>query len=380
MNLGSTAQTCAVDPGRALGDPYASLFLTPEVADPAQYVADRIGDELVAAQRPGETDLDASAAALIGLVERRIAAVLHNTSTVRPGLLLSGGIDALLVAACAQRMGLSPLAVTVLWDDGSNGSALLLEDARAVAAAKELGFEHHVITMTTADVRAQAQRCVALLESTEIWEICAAVPGLVALEYLDAAGAGGPALTGSGADAIFLGGETLAAAVGSETALAEYRSRVTAKVRRNFTRERLIPDFYERLLGDRAHRYVQVFQSESFWRFSQLIDPSLLWRRVQGAAGQSVEVDKYLLRYAAQQLGLPSELVLTKKSPLQVSAGIVSALVYSAREDLAETPAHSHYANPMAEPLEHTAARLYLERLTGLATESREGFATRLTP
>ncbi len=334
-----------------------------EVADPAQYVADQIGDQLVAADGPGATECDAAAAALIGLVERRIAAVVENISNVRPGLLLSGGIDSLVVAVCARRIGVDPLAVTVLCDDSPDNTELPLEDSRAITAATALGIEHRVISMTAADVQGLARRCIALLGTTELWEVCAAIPGLIAIEYLDAAGACGPALTGSGADALFLGGEQLTAPLGSEEALAEYRSRVTAKVRRNFTRARLVPDFYERLLGDRADRYVQVFQSESFWRFSQIIDPSLLWRTVPGAAGQPVQVDKYILRYAAQKLGLPSELAITRKSPLQVSAGIVSALVTSARADLDGNPANRLYADPKAEPAEHTVARLYLEKL-----------------
>lgn len=362
MDLSNAAQAWAVDRDWAPPAPFASLFHTVEVADPAQYVADRIGYQLVAAAGPGTTDCDAAAAALIGLVERRIAAVVENTSNVRPGLLLSGGIDSLLVAACARRIGVDPLAVTVLCDDSPDNTEPL-EDSRAITAATALGIEHRVISMTAADVQALARRCIRLLETTELWEVCAAIPGLAAIEYLDAAGACGPALTGSGADALFLGGEQLTAPVGSDEALAEYRSRVTAKVRRNFTRARLVPDFYERLLGDRADRYVQVFQSESFWRFSQIIDPSLLWRTVPGAAGQPVQVDKYILRYAAQKLGLPSELAITRKSPLQVSAGIVSALVTSARADLDGNPANRLYADPKAEPAEHTVARLYLEKL-----------------
>jgi asparagine synthase (glutamine-hydrolysing) len=371
VDVSNAAQAWAVDRDWAPPDPFASLFHTAEAADPAQYVADQIGDQLVAADGPGTTDRDAAAAALIGLVERRIAAVLETTSNVRPGLLLSGGIDSLLVAACAHRIGLDPLAVTVLYDDGHDNTALPLEDSRAITAAKALGIEHRVISMTAADVHALARRCIRVLETTELWEVCAAVPGLAAIEHLDAAGACGPALTGSGADALFLGGEQLTAPVGSEKALAEYRSRVTAKVRRNFTRARLVPDFYERLLGDRADRYVQVFQSESFWRFSQIIDPSLLWRTVPGVAGHPVQVDKYLLRYAAQKLGLPGELAFTRKSPLQVSAGIVSALVTNARKDLDGNPANRLYADPKTEPAEHTAARLYLEKLARAQSLSR---------
>ncbi|MGB0878007.1 MAG: asparagine synthase C-terminal domain-containing protein [Mycobacterium sp.] len=321
-------------------------------------MADELGSDLRASVDEPLSDMVLASDVLIQLIERRIRLV-HSVGGDAPlGLMLSGGVDSILVAACAVRVGFGPSAVTVV-TAGPGGARIASDDERASVVAAHLGIGHKLVRMLPEEVLATAKESVRRLGVSEMWEVTSAIPLLSAMRMLDQMGAAGPALAGSGADALFLGGYRLAASPTSPEAVHELRNRILTGVRRQFIRDRLVPDYDERLLGQAANRFVRIFQTRSFWEFAQSIHPSLLWR--QGPDGKLY--DKFLLRFTAERLGIPAPLVFTEKSPIQMSSGTVAALLHCAREDLAQHPANRSYADPMIEPTEHTAVRLFLDRL-----------------
>ncbi|MBS1691219.1 MAG: hypothetical protein JST91_03245 [Actinobacteria bacterium] len=328
--------------------------------DPVEYVADLLGCGVAVSDGAPIVDLDDASDLLIQLIERRLTAVHTANNGLPLGLLLSGGIDSILVAACAARLGLRPTAVTVMAMKPGGGTPYQSGDERGAAAAAALGLAHSAVRLTPDDVLVSARDCIPRLGLTELWEVTSAIPVLAAIDRLDANGANGPALSGAGADALFLGGGVLTSDPQTDEAVEEYRDQVLHNVRRFFTRARLIPDYYERLLGSRWHRFVQVFQTISFWQYAQLIHPTLLWRA--GPDGRTY--DKYVLRYSAHRLGVSEKLAFTAKEPLQVSSGMVAALMYCARRELSGRAANRTYADPMVEPDEHTAVRWYLEQVS----------------
>lgn len=325
-------------------------------ASPCEYVADDLGESLSTSAADPIRELDMASEVLIRLLEARIEAVCSAT-TLAPTILLSGGIDSILVAACASRLGIHPTALTVV--SSVTGSAPRTDDERAGVAAANLGLAHSFLRLEPESVQALGVECIRRLELAEMWEVTSAIPVLAALRALDEAGLPGPALSGSGADALFLGGKRLIADPSSDEGLQEFRDEVLTNVQRNFTRHRLIPDYYERLLETDASRYVQIFQTHSFFHFAQAIHPELLWR--SGPDGKLY--DKYLLRYSAWRLGVAEHLVFTQKSPLQLSSGTVDALLFCARRMLAAHESNNVYADPLVEPSEHTAVRLFLDWL-----------------
>lgn len=327
--------------------------LFPQSGLDVEYVADDPTAMAFAGADP-ITDLDTAADLVVTLLEARLQAVIEaHPGPV--GLMLSGGIDSILIAGVAARLEMAPHAITVITDTAAGRP----DDLRGAEVAAHLGFGHDVLRLNVDRIADAARSCIRRLGTWELWEITSAIPNRAAFDRFDELGTG-PVLTGAGSDALFMGGAALAADPGSDAGLEEFRSTVTAKVHSNFTRRRLIPDYYERLLGPSAEQFIQVFQTEGFWRLAMSIHPALLWR--PGPDGRIY--DKYLLRYAGARIGLPPEFVWTAKAPLQVSSGVVGALAESARTDLARDDDQNTYADPLTEPIEHTAVRLFLRSLS----------------
>ncbi|MFC0315316.1 asparagine synthase C-terminal domain-containing protein [Gordonia phosphorivorans] len=327
----------------------------PQTGQDVEYVAD-VPAAMAFTAEEQIVELDDAADLLISLLEYRLRAVLRD-HTGPPGLMLSGGIDSILIAAVAARVGMRPQAITVVT---AHTDERRPDDLRGVEVARHYDLPHELVTLTTDRTERAAAECIRRLGVWEMWEVTSAIPNRAAFDRFEALGVG-PVFTGAGADALFMGGDTLRTPPDSDAGLAEYRTRVTAKVRGNFTRNRLVPDYYERLLGESAENFIQVFQTEGFWRLAMSIHPELLWR--PGPDGRIY--DKYLLRYAAAKIGVPEEFVWTAKSPLQVSSGVVGALLESARTTLSREAEQRTYADPLSEPVEHTAVRLYLRCLDG---------------
>ncbi|MGB2719058.1 MAG: asparagine synthase C-terminal domain-containing protein [Rhodococcus sp. (in: high G+C Gram-positive bacteria)] len=317
---------------------------------PLEYVSDII-DVRMEIKRTVDSPSTA-ARTLIDYLERRITALTSDRG-LEHGIMLSGGIDSILVAAVARRLSIDLVAVTYAVDapqlDGSHN-----DETGAVAVAKHLGFEHHVVRSSTAELLDSAIAASKLLNSTEIWEISSAVPIRACFKEFSRLGINGPILTGSGADALFLGGKRLNSPVSSSSAIHEMNSMIEQQVLRNFSRKRLIPDFFERILGESCDRFVQIFQTVEAWQFSKTLLPSALF------STNGNHEDKLCLRMAAEMLGVPRELTRSKKDPIQYSSGVVGGIVLEARKYLAQLPGAETYTSPLTEPLDLSIARLFL--------------------
>ncbi|WP_196054768.1 asparagine synthase-related protein [Nocardia aurantiaca] len=270
-----------------------------------------------------------------------------------PVLLLSGGVDSILLAAASVALGRRPHALTVLTADGT-------DRANAVAAATALGLTHDIVELDRATVLNLARVALEALKIPELWEVSYAIPMLAMQPVLDRLETAGPILTGSGADAIFAGGKTLAHPIDSPEAAAELDRITRAESARNFTTDRLVPDFYSRILGDRADRIVHVFQTLRFWELAETLAPPALF-----GARSGEDVDKLCVRTACENL-LPDsarELAWARKSAIQRSAGIMGELAEAAREHAASLPGARTYSDPGIEPFEAVATRLFLALL-----------------
>ncbi|WP_280410991.1 asparagine synthase-related protein [Nocardia asiatica] len=270
-----------------------------------------------------------------------------------PVLLLSGGVDSILVAAAAVRLGVRPHAITVVSDTGT-------DEANATAAASALGLPHDVISLTDDTVAGLASESVSRLGLPELWEVSYAVPLLATTEVLDRLGPVGSILMGSGADAIFAGGRQLRNSIDSPEAVAEMDAAIRKESAGNFVYDRLIPDFYPRVMGEYADRITLVFQTLRFWELAEAFAPPALY-----GVRDDVTVDKLCVRLACEGL-LPEsvqQIAWAKKSAIQRSAGIMDALAGAARKKAAALPGAQTYTDPMTEQWEAVATRLFLALL-----------------
>ncbi|MVU81032.1 hypothetical protein GPX89_27755 [Nocardia sp. ET3-3] len=270
-----------------------------------------------------------------------------------PILMLSGGVDSIFVAAAAVGLGVRPRAVTVTTADGT-------DRANAAAAAAALGLAHDIVELDEAAVVELARESLARLEVAELWEVSYAIPMLAIVPLLTRLATPGPILTGRGADALFAGGKTLASPIDSPEATAELDHAVRKESALELTRTRLVPDFYPRILGAHADRIVHVFQTVRFWELAETFAPPALF-----GTHDDHPIDKLGLRIACEQLLPPAArpLAWAKKSAIQHSAGIMGALSAAARADAASLPGAQTYTDPLTEPFEAVATRLYLARL-----------------
>jgi asparagine synthase (glutamine-hydrolysing) len=282
----------------------------------------------------------------------RLSAIFRAQSGT-PVVLLSGGVDSILVAAAAVQLGVRPHAITVVSDTATDG-------ANATAAASALGLAHDVISLTDDTVAGLARESVTRLGLPELWEVSYAVPLLATTQVLDRLDSVGPILMGSGADAIFAGGRQLRNPVGSPEAVVEMDAAIRKESAGNFVYDRLIPDFYPRVMGEYADRITLVFQTARFWELAETFAPPAMY-----GVRDDVTVDKLCVRIACEGL-LPEsvqQIAWAKKSAIQRSAGIMDALAGAARKKAAALPGAQTYTDPMTEEWEAVATRLFLALL-----------------
>lgn len=319
-----------------------------------------VGCEYVADERdlsvPGVydvTDEDIGVALILEYLRERLRAVFDAWQRP-PILMLSGGIDSILIAAVAASLREDAVAFTF---QQANLADSVEESDIAARVAEELGLEHRVVDPVLPDFRRLVLDVLKQLDTSEPWEVLA---GTVLLAIDRAArdrGLEGPIISGGGADALFLGGEQLISGGDEAAVLGEWDQRIRSKVRRNFIRERFIPDFYERLIGD-ANRHIQVWQTHAATDLALSLHPKVV-------RGGDLGRDKGILRRAARQLGLPEQVVSLKKNPMQVSAGGVDSIVAIARQELLEAYGEQTYSSPGTEPLEFVVARMWLRSQAG---------------
>lgn len=314
---------------------------------PQEYVA----DVLDVASLPTGTcpDEDTAVHNIINYLHARIAAVLER-DTRRPIVLLSGGIDSILVAAIVAKSRPDALAVTVDFTPPTNGgedAGMSRDTVHARHVAHSLGLEQRTTSLDPHGVTILAKEVVEKLGTADTWETLAAMTLRAADALTDHLGVTGPMFTGAGADALFLGGD-------NNATTENWHDRVVNNINTQFTRDRKTPDFYERLL-DEPERHIQVWQTTAAVELALALRPE----HVRGA---NMDADKKILRDTAVLAGVPADLTHRPKSPMQVSSGGVDALVWAARMGLSDNDDHNTYADPLTEPIEHTAARLWLQQ------------------
>lgn len=327
---------------------------------PYEYLADNI-DVRIKGERSIK-DLDTAAQGIISYTKIRVLEVFHahndylenneNEKSGKLGLMLSGGIDSVLLAAVLKDLGIDFHAVTVA-AKGLNSQ----DRDNSVALAEKLNFSHSVVEVDSKTLSTEIPLTIEKLGTDELWEVLAALPISLAFKEFNNKGVKGLVLTGNGADAIFAGGKVLKEKNPySENANKELDSLVLQDVSRNFTRDRVIPDFYERVLGKDDKRFTMVFQNRQAWELSHLLAPNVLW--TEDELGR--KYDKSALRKAAEILNVPKKLAWTSKSPLQKSSGLMNALILHVRESMARYENATNYTNPLEEDIDILLARTAL--------------------
>ena len=263
-------------------------------------------------------------------------------------LLLSGGIDSILIAAVAATLnrGDGDFVALTLAHPGHGSATEELETARRVA--EHLGIPHDVVAPDAERWLGITRDTVRRLDSSDPWEVLAGATLLAIDQHAASRGLRGALITGAGADALFLGGAD------GRIDVEAWDEAVRSKVAANFTRDRFIPDFYERLIDDPS-RHIQVWQTRRAYELALRIHPDV----VRGPRG----VDKHLHRLTARSLGIPRELVQAKKHAMQMSSGGVDTLVAQARDALSREVQGTTYSDPAEESLEFLVARLWLREL-----------------
>lgn len=281
-------------------------------------------------------------------LNRRVMAVLERDKR-RPVVLLSGGIDSVLLAAVVAYHAPNALAVTVEFNHhGQNTTENNPDTLVASAVCHHLELEHRIAFLSHDGTKKWAGEAARRLGTGDLWEVLAGTVLLAADNTAHLHGADGPLFTGAGADALFNGGSA------DNVSQHKWYEQVAHSVAREFTYARNIPDFYERLL-DEPERHIKTWQTKAAVELAMALRPE----HVRGVGHHE---DKKLLREAATYLGVPDYLTRRPKSPMQLSSGGVNGLVQAARHDLARDPLHTAYADPRTEPIEHTVARLWLQQ------------------
>lgn len=325
-----------------------------------EYLADNI-DVQIKGERSIK-DLDTAAQGIIGYTKIRALEVFHahneylenneNEKSGKLGLMLSGGIDSILLAAVLKDLGIDFHAVTVT----AKGVSSQDRD-NSIALAEKLNFSHSVVEVDSKTLSTEIPLTIEKLGTDELWEVLAALPISLAFKEFNNKDIKGLVLTGNGADAIFAGGKILKEKnLYSENANKELDSLVLKDVSRNFTRDRVIPGFYERVLGKDDKRFTMAFQNRQAWELSHLLAPNVLW--TEDELGR--KYDKSALRKAAEILNVPKELAWTSKSPLQKSSGLMDALILHVRESMARYENATNYTNPLEEDTDILLARTAL--------------------
>ena len=179
---------------------------------PYEYLADNI-DVRIKGERSIK-DLDTAAQGVISYTKIRVLEVFHATiitlKTMRMkkagklGLMLSGGIDSVLLAAVLKDLGIDFHAVTVA-AKGLNSQ----DRDNSIALAEKLNFSHSVVEVDSKTLSTEIPLTIEKLGTDELWEVLAALPISLAFKEFNDKGVKGLVLTGNGADAIFAGGKIL---------------------------------------------------------------------------------------------------------------------------------------------------------------------------
>ncbi|MFZ4516589.1 MAG: asparagine synthase-related protein [Acidimicrobiia bacterium] len=310
---------------------------------PQEYIADdpRFETLFDAPRDLGTPDVAARAIG-VHLEERFDAAVRADRQQV---VMLSGGVDSIVALAALVRTTSVGSVVAITIEGPFGGSDT--ENARVVA--RLLGVEHVVVTLSETDLGRMVPKLSVDLECDELWEVGAAIVLRAAVDALAAPVSTVQLWTGDQADAIFgiLGRSPISRYATGEALSIAQRNRFRALLSSN----RLVPDFYERIMGD------------SVWKAYGTFEAAQIAARMHGDALFGGPVPKESLRTLAEQLGVPSELARAPKAAMQESSGVFAGLVALARHAVAAIPDAATYRDPLEEPIEQSLVRLWLHTI-----------------
>lgn len=295
------------------------------------------------------TDVDAGAGMVIDYLRRRVDAVL-DTYPQTPVVMLSGGIDSILVAAVVSEIRPDAAAATFAYECSGPGSSVEMESAREVAGL--LGMEHIAISPSAKESIGLMRETALRVGKADMWEVLAGMVVALADKTTRERGLDGALFTGGGADVLLLGG------VEQDVTQEEFDTGVLAGIKKDFAYAQPVPDFYERLLDEDPDRYILTWQTQD----AVDVTGRLALESVRGTAGAG-QVDKLVARRAAMWMGLPERVTAPKKSPLQISSNGVRLSGDAARAWLDSTGEHSAYSSPLLDDDQTTIARLFFELL-----------------
>ena len=300
----------------------------------------------------------------------RIAAVRAKLPG-RPAVFLSGGIDSSQVAAELAIAGLDPVCVTIHATDHPAPDV-----ACASAVTEALGLDHVLVGLTDSQICRLSRRAIGLLGVDGLYEIAAAVVLMAGYDAARDACPDGAVYTGFGTDVLFSGGHVPLAPPRTAAAESEVRTSIWQIVGKDFTADRLVPDFFERLIGPEGHdRLIRTWSTLAAWHATCRFGPEVLF-------GHSWHgpVDKLCLRDRVADLGVPDYSVWEPHDMMQESSGVFSAFAGLARSSIAEDPVSRTYGDPVQEDPARIAARQWLKSLTPPPTSSAPGPAPHEPP
>ena len=294
-------------------------------------------------------DLDDAAHAVTDYTTARLKAIAQINEQPLV-LMVSGGVDSLHMLACAHDAGIEAVAYTFAWPGSSEAKQEL---AVAKALCDKFGIVHVTVRPTSSEVSTIMAQVTQRLQTSEPWEVLA---GSVLYSIARRAPRDAAIVTAAGADTLMRGGKPSRHSYFNDDTLGRWELQVKADIRRGFTRERYIPDFYTRLIGSRAKRHYKVWQTRQAVELAGHLHPRVI-------RGEDWKQDKLVLRHAARQLGVDENYTAAAKSPMQVSSGGFAAIEKLVRSDLAQQYEGRTYTDPKTEDLEIVLSRLYLDRL-----------------
>ena len=294
-------------------------------------------------------DLDDAARAVTDYTTARLKAIAQINEQPLV-LMVSGGVDSLHMLACAHAAGIEVVAYTFAWPGSSEAKQEL---AVAKALCDKFGIVHVTVRPTSSEVSTIMAQVTQRLQTSEPWEVLA---GSVLYSIARRAPRDAAIVTAAGADTLMRGGKPFRHSYFNDDTLGRWELQVKADIRRGFTRERYIPDFYTRLIGSRAKRHYKVWQTRQAVELAGHLHPRVI-------RGEDWKQDKLVLRHAARQLGVDENYTAAAKSPMQVSSGGFAAIEKLVRSDLAQQYEGRTYTDPKTEDLEIVLSRLYLDRL-----------------
>jgi asparagine synthetase B (glutamine-hydrolysing) len=269
---------------------------------------------------PGISDPVEAAIALEDVVDRTARALDP------PGVvLLSGGIDSMLVALAAVRSDLSPSCVTVTTDIEDRS----LDGYWARATAAYLGLDWEPVLVRETEVRRLVERAARQLGGRGLYQIGRCITDLAIADACQARGLS-VAWSGTGADLLFDTFPDPADPDGPVRLDWEGRRAMLLRARTPTPEN---PYFDKQtVLEDAGISVSPFFETTECLALAARLEPSAL---IAGpaVAGDAAGPSKLPLRILAERWGLPRQLAYQPKRALQDSSGVFALLAECARHD-----------------------------------------------